>query len=113
MLVSLLVSGTHDYFFAGNFDMKAIWNDTVMAESDKTVVVEGNHYFPPDTINRDYFQQSSTHTTCPWKGEASYYNVVINGQTNKDAAWYYPEPKAAAAEIKDHVAFWRGVKVEA
>lgn len=113
MLVSLLVSGTHDYFFAGNYDMKAIWNDTVVAESDKTVVVEGNHYFPPDTINRDYFQQSSTHTTCPWKGEASYYNVVINGQTNKDAAWYYPEPKAAAAEIKDHVAFWRGVKVEA
>jgi len=108
-----LVSGTHDYFFAGNYDMKAIWNDTVVAESDKTVVVEGNHYFPPDTINRDYFQQSSTHTTCPWKGEASYYNVVINGQTNKDAAWYYPEPKAAAAEIKDHVAFWRGVKVEA
>ncbi len=93
--------------------MKAIWNDTVVAESDKTVVVEGNHYFPPDTINRDYFQQSSTHTTCPWKGEASYYNVVINGQTNKDAAWYYPEPKAAAAEIKDHVAFWRDVKVEA
>ncbi len=113
MLVSLLVSGTHDYFFAGNYDMKAIWNDNVVAESDKTVVVEGNHYFPPDTINRDYFQQSSTHTTCPWKGEASYYNVVINGQTNKDAAWYYPEPKAAAAEIKDHVAFWRGVKVEA
>jgi len=108
-----LVSGTHDYFFAGNYDMKAIWNDNVVAESDKTVVVEGNHYFPPDTINRDYFQQSSTHTTCPWKGEASYYNVVINGQTNKDAAWYYPEPKAAAAEIKDHVAFWRGVKVEA
>jgi len=92
--------------------MKAIWNDTVVADSDKTVVVEGNHYFPPETINRDYLQQSSTHTTCPWKGEASYYNVVVNGQVNKDAAWYYPEPKDAAAEIKNHVAFWRGVKVE-
>lgn len=92
--------------------MKAIWNDTVVAESDKTVVVEGNHYFPPETIKRDYFQQSSTHTTCPWKGEASYYNVVVDGQANKDAAWYYPEPKSAAAEIKGHVAFWRGVKVE-
>jgi uncharacterized protein (DUF427 family) len=98
--------------FAGNYDMKAIWNDTVVAESDKTVVVEGNHYFPPETINRDHFQESTKHTTCPWKGEASYYNVVVDGQENKDAAWYYPEPKAAAAEIKDHVAFWRGVKVE-
>ncbi|MGI9168165.1 MAG: DUF427 domain-containing protein [Pyrinomonadaceae bacterium] len=92
--------------------MKAIWNDTVVADSDKTVVVEGNHYFPPETIKRDYFQESSTHTTCPWKGEASYYNVVVDGQANKDAAWYYPEPKPAAAEIRHHVAFWRGVKVE-
>ena len=93
--------------------MKATWNDTVVAESDKTVVVEGNHYFPPETINREYFQPSSTHTTCPWKGEASYYNVVVNGETNEDAAWYYPQPKDAAAEIKDHIAFWRGVKVQA
>ncbi len=92
--------------------MKAIWNNVDIAKSDKTVVVEGNHYFPPETINRDHFQESSTHTTCPWKGEASYYNVVVNGQVNKDAAWYYPEPKDAAAEIKNHVAFWRGVKVE-
>lgn len=92
--------------------MKAIWSDAVVAESDRTVVVEGNHYFPPETINKDYFQPSGTHTTCPWKGEASYYNLVVDGQTNKDAAWYYPEPKAAAAEIKDHVAFWRGVRVE-
>ena len=92
--------------------MKAIWNDTVVAEGDKTVVVEGNHYFPPETVKRDHFQESGTHTTCPWKGEASYYNVVVDGQVNKDAAWYYPEPKPAAAEIKDHVAFWRGVKVE-
>ena len=91
--------------------MKATWNNTTIAESDKTVVVEGNHYFPAATINKDYFQPSDTHTTCPWKGEASYYNIVVNGQVNKDAAWYYPEPKDAAAEIKDYVAFWRGVQV--
>jgi uncharacterized protein (DUF427 family) len=92
--------------------MKAIWNNSEIAESAKTVVVEGNHYFPPDTINRDYFRESTTHTHCPWKGEASYFDVVVDGQVNKDAAWYYPEPKEAAAEIKGHVAFWRGVKVE-
>ena len=92
--------------------MKATWNKAKIAESDNTVVVEGNHYFPPETINKDYFQDSSTHTTCPWKGVASYYDVVVDGQVNKDAAWYYPQPKDAAAEIKDHVAFWRGVKVE-
>ncbi len=91
--------------------MKATWNNVDIAESDKTVVVEGNHYFPPETVNKDYLQESSKHTTCPWKGEASYYHVVVKGQVNKDAAWYYPEPKAAAAEIKNHVAFWRGVKV--
>lgn len=92
--------------------MKATWNNVDLAESEQTVVVEGNHYFPPEAINKEYFQESSTHSTCPWKGEASYYNVVVNGQVNKDAAWYYPEPKAAAAEIKNHVAFWRGVKVK-
>ncbi len=92
--------------------MKATWNNTVVAESDKTVVVEGNHYFPPQAINKNYLQPSGTHTTCPWKGEASYYNVVVGDQVNKDAAWYYPEPKAAAAEIKNHIAFWQGVKVE-
>ncbi len=92
--------------------MKAIWNDTVLAESDDTEAVEGNHYFPPQSIKREYFQESTTHTTCPWKGEASYDSVVVAGQVNKDAAWYYPDPKSAAAEIKDHVAFWRGVKVE-
>ena len=92
--------------------MKAIWNDTPIAESDKTIVVEGNHYFPPEAINKEHFQLSDTHSTCPWKGQASYYNVVVDGQVNKDAAWYYPQPKDAAAEIKDHVAFWRGVKVE-
>ncbi len=93
--------------------MKATWNGAVLAESDKTIVIEGNHYFPKDTINREYFQASSTHTTCPWKGEASYYDVVVDGQMNKDAAWYYPETKPAADEVKDRVAFWRGVEVEA
>jgi uncharacterized protein (DUF427 family) len=91
--------------------MRAKWNGATIAESDKTVVVEGNHYFPPDSVKREYFQSSNTHTTCPWKGEASYYNLVVNGENNKDAAWYYPDPKPAAAEIKDHVAFWRGVEV--
>jgi len=93
--------------------MKATWNGAVLAESDTTVEVEGNQYFPPDTINGQYFQPSDTHTICPWKGEASYYNVVVDGQVNKDAAWYYPSTKPAADEIKDHIAFWRGVKIEA
>ena len=92
--------------------MKASWNGTTIAESDNTVVIEGNHYFPREAIRNEYFQDSNTHTTCPWKGEASYFNVVVNGEVNKDAAWYYPDPKQAAAEIKDRVAFWRGVKVE-
>jgi uncharacterized protein (DUF427 family) len=92
--------------------MKAIWNDAVLAESDKTVVVEGNHYFPPESVNRQYFQESATHTICSWKGEASYYDVVVDGNVNKDAAWYYPEPKPAAEEVKDRVAFWRGVKIQ-
>ena len=92
--------------------MKATWNNAVLAESDGTVVVEGNHYFPPESVDRQYFQESSTHTVCPWKGTASYYDVVVEGNVNKDAAWYYPEPKAAAEEIKDRIAFWRGVKIE-
>ena len=92
--------------------MKATWNNEVIALSDDTVVVEGNHYFPSDSANKEYLQPSSTHTICPWKGEASYYNIVVNGETNKDAAWYYAEPKDAAAEIKDRIAFWRGVKVD-
>jgi uncharacterized protein (DUF427 family) len=92
--------------------MKAIWNSALLGESDATIVIEGNHYFPPETINEEYFQHSSTHTTCPWKGEASYYDIIVDGQVNKDAAWYYPDPKAAAAEIKNRVAFWRGVNVE-
>lgn len=91
--------------------MKAVWNDVTLAESDETVVVEGNHYFPANSINQEYFTESSTHTGCPWKGTASYYNVVANGETNKDAAWFYPAPKDAAKEIAGHVAFWKGVQV--
>jgi len=91
---------------------KAIWNGAVLAESDHCEVVEGNQYFPPDSVKRDYFKVSETHTVCSWKGTASYYDIVVDGQTNKDAAWYYPAPKDAARQIKDHVAFWRGVKVE-
>ncbi|MEL0591532.1 MAG: DUF427 domain-containing protein [Planktothrix rubescens PR222] len=90
---------------------KAVWNGAVLAESDKCVVVDGNQYFPSDSINREYFQESDTHTTCSWKGVASYYNVVVEGEVNKDAAWYYPEPKSAAKNIEGHIAFWRGVKV--
>ena len=93
--------------------MKAVWNGATLAESDKTIVVEGNHYFPPDAVNRELFQASQTHTICPWKGEASYLSVAVDGQTNNDAAWFYPSPKPAAAEIKDYVAFWHGVKVQA
>ncbi|MEL6194649.1 MAG: DUF427 domain-containing protein [Bacteroidota bacterium] len=91
--------------------MKAIYNGKVIAESDKTVVIEGNHYFPVDTIKSEYFKTSELQTTCPWKGLASYYSVEVDGEMNEDAAWYYPEPKAAASAIKDHVAFWRGVEV--
>jgi uncharacterized protein (DUF427 family) len=91
---------------------KAIWEGETIAESDKTVVVEGNHYFPPDSLNRQFFKSSSTTTTCPWKGKASYYSLQVGGKTNADAAWYYPNPSKAATQIKDHVAFWRGVKVE-
>ena len=92
---------------------KAIWNGAVLAESETCVMVEGNHYFPPHTIKRQYFKPSATHTTCPWKGEASYYDIDVNGQVNKAAAWYYPSPKEAAQNIAGHVAFWKGVTVEA
>lgn len=88
-----------------------MWNGTVLAESDDTVVVEGNHYFPPDSLNRDFFADSSRTSTCPWKGLASYYDVVVDGETNAGAAWYYAEPKSAAEEIKGRVAFWKGVQV--
>lgn len=91
--------------------MKAIWNNQTIAESDQTVVVEGNHYFPPESLNKAYIKDSSTNSTCPWKGLASYYSLEVDGQTNADAAWYYPQPKEAAKEIKDHVAFWKGVQI--
>jgi uncharacterized protein (DUF427 family) len=91
---------------------RAIWNSKVLAESDRTIVVEGNHYFPPDSIHREFFRESNSHTTCPWKGLASYYDVQVDGAVNKDAAWYYPAPKDAARQIKDYVAFWHGVKVQ-
>ena len=93
--------------------MQAIWNGVVLAESDDTVVVEGNHYFPREALNAEYFRESATHSTCPWKGEASYLTVVVEGQENPDAAWYYPQPKPAAEEITDRVAFWRGVTTQA
>ena len=92
--------------------MQAVWRDAILAESDETVVVESNHYFPPDSIRGEFFRPSDHHSTCPWKGEASYYDVVVGGEVNKDAAWYYPEPKDAAKQIKGHVAFWKGVKVK-
>ena len=91
---------------------RATWNGVVIAESEKFEMVEGNVYFPPEAVNKEYFVESSTHTTCPWKGLASYYTLVVDGQENKDAAWFYPAPKDAASQIKDHVAFWKGVKVD-
>jgi uncharacterized protein (DUF427 family) len=93
--------------------MRAIWNGHVLAESEKTIVVEGNHYFPPDSLKRELFQPSETHTVCGWKGLCSYYDVVAGGATNRDAAWFYPEPKPAAQEIAGYIAFWKGVRVEA
>jgi uncharacterized protein (DUF427 family) len=91
---------------------KAVWNGAVLAESDRTIVVEGNHYFPKDSVYPEHFRASDTHTICPWKGTASYHNLEVNGQRNADAAWFYPDPKPAAAQIKDYVAFWKGVRVE-
>lgn len=91
--------------------MKAIWNGQVLAESDDTVVVEGNHYFPPQSINKDHFKESGTHTVCPWKGTASYYSLDVEGKENKDAAWYYPDTSELAKNIKGYVAFWKGVEV--
>ena len=92
--------------------MRAVWNGTVLAESDKTIIVEGNHYFPPDAINQEFFLKNHKHTTCPWKGVASYYDLVVDGHTNPGGAWYYPEAKSAAKQIENYVAFWQGVRVE-
>jgi uncharacterized protein (DUF427 family) len=92
--------------------MKAIWHGKTIAESDDTVLVEGNHYFPADSIDREYFRESDRHTHCAWKGEASYYDIAVEGAVNEGAAWYYPTPKVGAANIKDRIAFWKGVVVE-
>jgi uncharacterized protein (DUF427 family) len=92
--------------------VRAVWKGQVLAESDETVVVEGNHYFPPQAVRREFFAPSGTHTTCSWKGVASYYTVSVEGASNPDAAFYYPEPSDEAKNIRDYVAFWRGVKVE-
>jgi uncharacterized protein (DUF427 family) len=91
--------------------MKAIWNNSIIAESDETVVIEGNHYFPPQSIKKEYFESSDTHTVCPWKGTASYYTLEINGKTNPDAAWYYPNASEMAKGIEGYIAFWKGVKI--
>ncbi len=91
--------------------MKAIWNGQTIAESNDTIVVENNHYFPKESVKPEFLSASQTHTTCPWKGLASYYSLTVDGKDNPDAAWYYPEPKPAASQIKDRVAFWKGVKV--
>ena len=91
---------------------RAIWNDQVLAESDTFETIEGNVYFPPESLKREFFEESDHLTTCPWKGVASYYDIVVDGQLNSQAAWYYPDPYEAARQIKDHVAFWKGVRVE-
>lgn len=91
--------------------MQAIWNDTVIAESDKTIVVEGNHYFPPESVKKEFLSDSGHHTVCSWKGNASYHNVVVNGKENTNAAWYYPQPNKAAENITGYLAFWKGVTV--
>ncbi len=92
--------------------MKAIWNGVVLAESDETVVIEGNHYFPKDSINKQFFQESDRHTVCSWKGTASYYSIVVDGKENINAAWFYPKPSAASNEIKGRIAFWHGVEIQ-
>jgi uncharacterized protein (DUF427 family) len=92
--------------------MKAMWKNAILAESHQTVMVEGNHYFPPEGVNRQYLRPSDTHTTCPWKGLASYYHINVEGEINEDAAWYYPDPKDGAKNIKNYIAFWKGVEVK-
>jgi uncharacterized protein (DUF427 family) len=91
--------------------MKAVWNGKIIAESNETVIVEGNHYFPQDALNKEFILESSTHTTCPWKGIASYYSLIVDGKENRDSVWYYPEPSEKAMNIKGKVAFWKGVEI--
>lgn len=92
--------------------MKAIWNNTVIAESEDTIVIENNHYFPIESIKKEFYEESDSHSTCPWKGVASYYTLTVEGKKNKDAAWYYPEVSELARTIKGRVAFWKGVRIE-
>lgn len=91
--------------------MKAIWKGTLLAESSQTIVIEGNHYFPLESVNREYLENSDYQSRCPWKGLANYYHIVVDGEKNENAAWYYPEPSEAAKEIKNYVAFWKDVKI--
>ena len=91
--------------------MKAIWKNRTLAESDDTIVIENNNYFPPESVKKEFLKESEMHSTCPWKGEASYYDIEIDGDVNKDAAWYYPEPKEAAKQIRNYIAFWKGVEI--
>lgn len=92
--------------------VKALWNGEVIASSEECIVVEGNQYFPPDSINKEFLKENNNHSTCHWKGEASYYDIVVNGEENPDAAWYYPDASEAASSIKNYVAFWRGVEIQ-
>jgi len=92
--------------------VRAVWNGAVIAESNNTVMVEGNHYFPPSSVNDEYLEPSSHSSVCHWKGEAGYFNLLVAGERNANAAWFYPEPKSAAGQIKDHLAFWKGVRIE-
>jgi len=111
---SIVIYSADMHIFIPNYkpiNMKALWNNHVIAESNDTVVVENNHYFPKSSVKAEFLKDSNTHSTCPWKGLASYYTLEVDGKQNPDAAWYYPEPKEAAANIKDHVAFWKGVKI--
>ena len=105
-------SGAEESTQIGKEIMKAVWNGAVIAQSEETVVLEGNHYFPETSLNRDYITFSNHHTMCSWKGQASYYSLLVNGEMNTDAAWYYPDPKSGAETIKGHVAFWKGVRIE-
>lgn len=92
--------------------VKAVWKDEIIAETDKFEIIEGNYYFPPDSVNKKFLKESDTHTTCHWKGLASYFDTNIDGEINKDAAWYYPDPKPAAKKIKNYIAFWKGVEIK-
>jgi len=91
--------------------MKAIWNGKIIAQSEETVIVENNHYFPPESVNNDYLKSSETETTCPWKGQAAYYDIVVDDKINKDAAWYYPHPRPLVEKLANYVAFWKGVQI--